>query len=196
MSKGDHVFNNIVAKLTKTFEEGLIEYFTSTGRSLAGADRDELVSSQVKREQWMSRHMPRTLEALEHFRHHPELVAAREKLQTIEYQGNDPNGAVYSQRAEDFREAVQSFFWKIAHQGSYADHNVLLPEIRAVRRAFSHMTGVAEDAGAAQRLLDEASNSPERARIEADLAKVRNAMQWAWGRCEYLFRMLATEHRV
>jgi len=195
MGKGDHVFNNVVAKLTKAFDEGLSEYFGATRRKLRGAKGSDLAVNSVMREDWMRRNMPRTWEALDHFKRHPELVTLRERLQTSEYQGGDVNNDTYSKRSEEFRQAVASFFWKLARHESHVDGSALLSDVRSVRRTFLHMTAAAEDPGAAQRLLDEYKDKPrERAKLEADISLVRGSLEWAWGRCDYLFRMAVQEH--
>jgi hypothetical protein len=54
------------------------------------------------------------------------------------------------------------------------------------------MTKSAEDPGALARLLNESASS-ERARIEGEIELVKKSLGWAWGRCEYLFRMTAYE---
>lgn len=194
MSKGDHVFNNIVTKLTKAFERGIAECFQSTRKELKGADRQRLSNERGYRETWMRSNMPKTREALDHFRDHPELTILRGRLQTSVFTGGDVNNADYSAAAMDFEAAVVSFFQKLAKGRSVVDSNTLLPDVRAVRRAFLQMTNSAEDPGALARLLDEYdSSSSERAHIEHEIELVKKSLSWAWGRCEYLFRMTAYE---
>jgi hypothetical protein len=197
VSKGDHVFNNIVTKLTKAFERGIAECFQSTRKALKGADRQRLSNERGYREIWMRNNMPKTREALDHFRDHPELTVLRGKLQTSVFTGGDANNEEYSAAAEDFEAAVQDFFQELAKGRSVVDSNTLLPDVRAVRRAFLQMTKLAEDPGALARLLDEYENSSsERAQIEHEIELVKKSLGWAWGRCEHLFRMTAYEFLI
>lgn len=194
MGKGDHVFNNVVAKLTKAFEAGLAACFRSTKKPLRGADGERLARDVGYRNDWMSKNMPRTWAALHHFKEHPELVALREKLQTSMFVGGDVNAKAYSEACKGFEEAVVSFFEKLGRGRSPVEANSMLPEVRSVRRAFLKVTEAAEDPGAAQRLLEEHKERPrELQQVQGEIEQVRKSMEWAWGRCEYLFRMVTQE---
>lgn len=194
MSKGDHVFNNIVTKLTKAFERGIAECLQSTRKALKGAEIQRLSNERGYREAWMRLNMPKTQEALDHFKDHPELTVLRGKLQTSVFTGGDVNNEEYSAAAEDFEAAVLDFFRQLSRGRSVVDANSLLPDVKAVRRAFLQMTKSAEDPGALARLLGEyGSASSERAKIEHEIELVKKSLGWAWGRCEYLFRMTAYE---
>jgi hypothetical protein len=194
MSKGDHVFNNVVTKLTKAFDAGIAECFQSTKKALNGADRHRLSNERGYREAWMRSHMPKTRAALDHFKDHPELSILRGKLQTSIFTGGDANTEEYSAAAEDFEAAVIGFFRELAKGRPAVDEGTLLPDVKAVRRAFFHMTAAAEDPGALARLLDQhKESSGERARIAQEVEQVRMSLSWAWGRCEYLFRMTVHE---
>lgn len=189
MSKGDHVFNNIVAKLHKSFSSGLSEL-----RRVKAASSSAPVWTNLSEQQdsWLRHHLPRTREALEHFQCHPELVTLRNQLQTSEYLGGDVNGAAYSSASQQFESAVKLFFRQLGSMRSAQHSNSLLPLITAVRRTFYHMARLAEDPNARARLLAEAQPN-ERAKLEAQLAQVQTSLDWAWARCEYLFRMVASE---
>lgn len=195
MGKGDHVFNNVVAKVTKAFDAGLREYFSKTTKKLEPATRQRLSRDrEAVRREWMAKHMPRTLAALNGFKEHPQLVEVREKLQTVTFEGGDVNGADYSTYAQEFEAATLEFFRKLALTGSYVDENSLLPDIAQVRRAFQHMAAAAEDPGALARLLEEQKDNPgEQRRLRAEVEQVRGSLRWAWGRCERLFRMATNE---
>ncbi|MRG98040.1 hypothetical protein [Polyangium spumosum] len=194
MGKGDHVFNNVVAKLTKAFDAGLAACFGSIKKPLRGESGERLARDANLRDAWMRRHMPRTWAALHHFKDHPELVILREKLQTTTYVGGDVNTRAYSEACVQFEEAVNLFFENLARGRAPLDANVMLPDIAAVRRAFFHMTQVAEDPGALARLLEHCKDNPrERKQVDAEIEQVRESMRWAWGRCEYLFRMVTQE---
>ena len=70
----------------------------------------------------------------------------------------------------------------------------MLPDVARVRRAFLKMTQAAQDPDERRRLLDEYNEQPaQRARLEREIQSVEEAMSWAWGRCEYLFRMQTIE---
>ncbi|AUX39055.1 uncharacterized protein SOCE26_004370 [Sorangium cellulosum] len=193
--KGDHVFNNVVAKLTKAFDAGLRAYFSEATRKIDPADRASLSrGAPAVRQQWMARHMPRTLTALSGFKESPELVGIREGLQTVTFEGGDVNGPAYSGHAQEFEEATLAFFRKLALTGSYLDENTLLPDIAQVRRAFQHMAEAAEDPGALERLLEQHKGDPrELARVQAEIEQVRGSLRWAWARCEQLYRMATNE---
>lgn len=136
----------------------------------------------------------RTWAALHHFQDHPELVVLREKLQTSRNVGGDVNTKAYSDACKLFEEAVVSFFEKLARGRAPVDANPMLPDVAAVRRAFFHMTEVAEDPGAMARLIEEYKDQPrEQKKIQAEIEEVRESMRWAWGRREYLFRMVTQE---
>lgn len=194
MGKGDHVFNNVVAKLTKAFEAGLATCFQNIKKSLRGENGERLARDASYRDAWMRKHMPRTWGALHHFKDHPELVVLREKLQTSVYVGGDVNTRQYSEACKQFEEAVSRFFEKLARGRAPIDANAMLPDVASVRRAFFHMTQVAEDPGAVARLLESYKDRPqELKRVQAEIEQVRESMRWAWGRCEYLFRMVTQE---
>lgn len=196
MAKGDHVFNNVIAKLNGAFEAGFIAYAgerLATG-GLGHVPLDTLVHSRGAREDWMRRHMPRTLRLLVDFRHDSALNDVREGLQTATYQGQDVNNAAYSAHAQEFQEAVVRLFTKVARTRSYASEGDLSPDIRRVRRAFFHMTHVAEDPGALERLLEQYEGDERGlARVEAGVKEVRGSLAWAWARCERIFRTAAAE---
>ncbi|WP_438002369.1 hypothetical protein WMF26_24965 [Sorangium sp. So ce185] len=193
--KGDHVFNNVVAKLTKAFDAGLRVYFGEVIRKIDPAERERLSrDAPAVRQEWMARHMPRTLAALNGFKESPELVGIRERLQTVTFEGGDVNGPAYSGHAQEFEQATLAFFRKLALTGSYLDEHTLLPDIARVRRAFLHMTEAAEDPGALERLLAQyQGDQGERARVEAEIQQLRESLRWAWGRCEHLYRMATNE---
>lgn len=194
MSKGDHIFNNVVSKLTKSFHGGLIECIRGTKSNLRGGDRHKLVNDSPYRDAWMRRHMPRTWAALEYIKDHPDLVVLREKLQTSSYVGGDINNKAYSDAAQEFEAAVAEFFKKLANGRSQIDANTLLPDVNAVRRTFYHMAAQAEDPGALARMLEQYKEQPrERSQIESEIEQVRQSMRWAWGRCEQLFRIASQE---
>lgn len=190
MSKGDHVFNNIVAKLHKTFSAGLTDLRTARAVSSSAPVWKNL---QEQQEIWLQQ-LPRTREPLQHFQRHPELVAMREQLQTTEYVGGDVNNSDYSSAAIQFEAAVKLFFVQLAATRSSQDTSSLLPRLNTVRRTFHHMARAAEDPNARTRLLAQYHDQPrERAKVESQLTQVKKAMDWAWARCEYLFRMVARE---
>jgi len=195
MSKGDHVFNNIVKKLKSSFEEGLREYFKEAKKGRSDAERARLQrASYAELMSWMQHHLPRTWQTLHGFETDPELVHRREKLQTANFEGGDLNTAIYSEHAQQFDDAVLAFFRKLATTGSYLDENTLLPNIASIRRAFDKMAQVAVDPDALRRLLAERQHDPrEKQRIEAEVEQVRESLRWAWGRCERLFRMTTNE---
>jgi hypothetical protein len=146
-------------------------------------------------EDWLGTHMPRTRGALDHFTGHAELAKLRNRLQTSTYRGDDVNNAAYSLAAREFDAAVQGYFSKLATLRRGAESgNRMLPDVARVRRAFLKMTQAAQDPNARRRLLDEYEEQPaQRARLEQDIQSVEDAMSWAWGRCEYLFRMQTIE---
>jgi hypothetical protein len=196
MAKGDHVFNNVVSKLNGAFEAGFIAYARAKLATEEGSQvsLNSSVHSREAREEWMQRHMPRTLRLLADFRNDIALKDVRERLQTATHQGLDANNAAYSVHAQEFQEAVVRLFTKIARTRSYTSEGELLPEIRRVRRAFFHMTHTAEDPGALRRLLDQYdSNERDLAKLEASITDVRDSLGVAWGRCERIFRMAAAE---
>lgn len=192
--KGDHVFNNVVATLTKAFDDGLRAYFESA-RKLDAEERERLSrDTPAARREWMAKHLPRTLAALNGFKESPDLVEVRERLQTVKFEGGDVNGPSYSKGVQELKEANEEFFRKLVKTGSYIDENTLLPDIAKVRRAFQRMAAAAEDPGALERLLEERKDDPgEPRRIQAEVEQVRGSLQWAWGRCERLYRMATNE---
>lgn len=194
MSKGDHVFNNVVAKLTGAFEAGFIAYARRKEMTGELKNAQSLIHSRGEREEWMRRYMPRTHALLTDFRDDVALKGMREELQTATYEGLDVNNKTYSEHAQDFEGAVVLLFNKIASTRSYVDEDELSPDIRCLRRAFFHMTHAAEDPGAAARLLEEHKDNPkEQARIRAAMAEVRGSLDWSWARCERIFRVAASE---
>lgn len=194
MSKGDHVFNNVVTKMLKAFEAGFVEYICATKKPLKGADPDKLIRDKGYRNDWMSRTMPRTWALLEGFRDDPQLVTMRARLQTSTYRGGDVNTNAYSEHAQEFELAVVAFFRKTAMTGSILDENTILPVIARVRRAFQQMNRDAEDPGATERLLEQHKDDRrEHEKITQDINAVRESLSWAWARCERVFRMAANE---
>ena len=194
MSKGDHVFNNVVAKLMGAFEAGFIAYARKKDASGALKNAQQLIHSRSERDDWMRRHMTRTWALLTDFREGVAFKVTREELQTSTYQGLDINNDAYSENAQDFERAVVLLFNKIATTRSYVDENELAPDINRLRRAFFHMTNSAEDTGAAHRLLEEHKGNPrEQARIQMAMDEVRGNLEWSWARCERIFRMAVNE---
>lgn len=194
MSKGDHVFNNVVAKLTGAFEAGFIAYARKKDTSGELQNAQQLIHSRGDRQEWMRKRMPRTFALLTDFRDDIALKETREELQTATYQGYDINNDAYSENAQDFEGAVVLLFNKVAATRSYVDENELAPDINRLRRAFFHMTRSAEDTGAAHRLLEEHKSNPgEQARIRMAMDEVRGNLEWSWGRCERIFRMAVNE---
>lgn len=190
MSKGDHVFNNIVAKLYKTFSAGLLELRAARA---ASSSAQVWTNPRSPQDAWLQQ-LPRTREALDHFRNHPDLVALRNQLQTSDYLGGDVNNSAYSSASLQFESAVKLFFRQLAMMRAAQQSNALLPLIAAVRRTFYHMAQAAEDPNARTRLLAQYKDQPgERAKVEAQLLQVQKSLDWAWARCEYLFRMVAQE---
>jgi hypothetical protein len=193
MSKGDHVFNNIVSKLKGSFLRGLRAYLGARA-SAPGARNQWAASTGTDAEQWLARYMPRTSAALSDFTFHPELVGLRNQLQTSTYAGGDVNGAAYSAAARELEQAVQLYFSKLLTLQRADSGNQMLPDIARIRRAFLRMTQVAEDPNARSRLLEEHAEKPaQRTKLEKDLAAVDESLRWAWCRCEYLFRMQTLE---
>ncbi|WP_437296938.1 hypothetical protein [Sorangium sp. So ce426] len=196
MSKGDHVFNNIVAKVNGAFEAGFIAYAREklASGSAASAPLGTLIHSRAARDDWMRRSMPRTSSLLAAFRDDVALKNLRESLQTATYLGEDANNETYSMHAQAFQDAVIRLFTKIARTRSYLNEGDLTPDITRVRKAFFHMTRVAEDPGALQRLLEQVQgNARERAKVEAAVQVVRARLESAWGACERIFRTAAAE---
>ncbi|AUX38483.1 MULTISPECIES: hypothetical protein [Sorangium] len=196
MSKGDHVFNNIVAKMNGAFEAGFIAYARDklASGSAGSAPLVTLIHSRAARDDWMRRRMPRTSSLLTAFIEDVALRDLRESLQTATYLGGDVNNDAYSMHAREFQDAVVRLFTKIARTRSYVSEGDLTPDITRVRRAFFHMTRAAEDPGALQRLLDQVQGSArERARVEAAVQAVRARLEFAWGACERIFRTAAAE---
>ena len=101
MSQGDHIFDDIVAKLQKSFASGLAELRSVKAASSASQVWTNL---SVPLELWLQQ-LPGTREALEHLQCHPELVTLRSQLQTGEYLGGDINGIAYSNAATQFERA-------------------------------------------------------------------------------------------
>ncbi|KYG03094.1 hypothetical protein BE21_53430 [Sorangium cellulosum] len=196
MSKGDHVFNNIVAKMNGAFEAGFIAYARDklASGSAGAAPLGALIHSRAARDDWMRRHMPRTSSLLTAFLEDVALRDLRESLQTATYLGGDANNDTYSMYAQEFQQAVVLLFTKIARTRSYLSEGDLTPDITRVRRAFFHMARAAEDPGALQRLLEQVQgNARERARVEAAVQAVRARLESAWGACERIFRTAAAE---
>jgi hypothetical protein len=193
MSKGDHVFNNVVSKLRGAFLAGLCALLTAK-RERPGAGAHWMASKHQPSEPWLLVHMPRTSDALGHFTFHHELVTLREKLQTSTFVGGDVNNASYSSAAQHFAAATATYFERLAALYRADAANSLLPEVARVRRAFLQLTRAAEDPNARARLLAEHREQPARlVAIERELAAVDQSLDWAWARCEYLFRMTTVE---
>jgi len=194
MSKGDHVFNNVVSKLRGAFLQGLSGYLRARAAA-PGARGPWAAGATMNAGDWLGTYAPRTRGALDYFTSHPELAEKRNRLQTSTYQGGDVNNAAYSLAAREFESAVGSYFGKLATLRRGAESgNRMLPDVARVRRAFLKMTQAAQDPDARRRLLDEHAEQPaQRARLERDIQAVEEAMSWAWGRCEYLFRMQTIE---
>ncbi|KYF84492.1 hypothetical protein BE17_52970 [Sorangium cellulosum] len=196
MSKGDHVFNNVVAKVNGAFEAGFIAYARDKleSGSAGSAPLGTLIQSRAARDDWMRRCMPRTWHLLTTFREDVALKDLRESLQTATYLGEDANNDIYSLHAREFQDAVVRLFTRIARTRSYFNEGELTPDITRVRKAFFHMTHVAEDPGALQRLLEQLqANARERAKVEAAVQIVRARLESAWGACERLFRTASAE---